>query len=71
MASQGDSLPDEEHPPEPYLRAEYVVREMAWNIVPAGVGNMLGGAFLVAVPFRFAFVRFGDRGAGPSPRRDL
>lgn len=25
-----------------------------WNIIPAGVGNMLGGALLVALPFWFA-----------------
>jgi formate transporter len=43
---------------------------LAWNIIPAGIGNMLGGAFLVAVPFRFAFARFGARGAGPASWRD-
>jgi formate transporter len=43
---------------------------LAWNVIPAGIGNMLGGAFLVAVPFRYAFARFGDRGAGPAPRSD-
>jgi formate transporter len=42
-----------------------------WNVIPAGIGNMLGGAFLVAVPFRFAFARFSDRGAGPEHRSDL
>ena len=35
---------------------------LAWNVIPAGIGNMLGGAFLVAIPFRFAFARLvGDR----------
>jgi formate/nitrite transporter FocA (FNT family) len=43
---------------------------LVWNVIPAGIGNMLGGAFLVAVPFRFAFARFGDRGAGPAPQSD-
>jgi formate/nitrite transporter FocA (FNT family) len=28
---------------------------LGWNIVPAGIGNMLGAALLVAVPFRFVF----------------
>ena len=28
---------------------------LAWNVIPAGIGNMLGGALLVAIPFRFAF----------------
>ena len=28
---------------------------LLWNIIPAGLGNMIGGAFLVAVPFRYAF----------------
>lgn len=27
---------------------------LGWNIVPAGIGNMLGGAFLVALPFWYA-----------------
>jgi formate transporter len=27
---------------------------LAWNIVPAGIGNMIGGAFLVALPFWYA-----------------
>lgn len=31
---------------------------IAWNLVPAGIGNMLGGALLVAVPFEYAFRRF-------------
>ena len=35
---------------------------MVWNIIPVGIGNMLGGAFLVAIPFSFAF-RAAHRGA--------
>ena len=27
---------------------------LAWNIIPAGLGNMAGGAFLVALPFWYA-----------------
>ena len=27
---------------------------LGWNIVPAGIGNMIGGAMLVAVPFWYA-----------------
>jgi formate transporter len=27
---------------------------LLWNIIPAGIGNMLGGALLVALPFWFA-----------------
>lgn len=27
---------------------------LGWNIIPAGIGNMVGGAFLVAVPFWYA-----------------
>lgn len=27
---------------------------LGWSIVPAGIGNMVGGAFLVALPFWFA-----------------
>lgn len=27
---------------------------LAWNIVPVGIGNMIGGALLVALPFWFA-----------------
>jgi formate/nitrite transporter FocA (FNT family) len=34
---------------------------LAWNIVPAGLGNMAGGAFVVALPFWYAL--------GPSRRR--
>ena len=34
----------------------------AWNIIPVGIGNMIGGAFLVAIPFSFAF-RAAHRGA--------
>lgn len=30
---------------------------LAWNIVPAGIGNVLGGALLVALPFWFVFTR--------------
>ena len=28
-----------------------------WNIIPAGIGNILGGALLVALPFWYALVR--------------
>lgn len=28
---------------------------LGWSIVPAGLGNMIGGAFLVAVPFWYVF----------------
>lgn len=34
---------------------------LAWNIVPAGLGNMLGGALLVALPLSFAFATMGGR----------
>jgi formate transporter len=27
---------------------------LTWNIVPVGIGNMIGGAFLVALPFYYA-----------------
>lgn len=27
---------------------------LGWNIIPAGIGNLLGGTFLVALPFWFA-----------------
>jgi formate transporter len=36
---------------------------LAWNIIPAGLGNMAGGAFLVALPFWYAL--------GPRRRRAL
>jgi len=36
---------------------------LAWNIIPAGLGNMAGGAFLVALPFWHAL--------GPARRRAL
>ncbi|MFZ4373070.1 MAG: formate/nitrite transporter family protein [Mycobacterium sp.] len=35
---------------------------LAWNIIPVGIGNMIGGAFLVAIPFSYAF-RAAHRGA--------
>jgi len=28
-----------------------------WNVIPAGIGNILGGSLLVALPFWFAFRR--------------
>ena len=34
----------------------------AWNVIPVGIGNMIGGAFLVVIPFSFAF-RAAHRGA--------
>jgi len=33
-----------------------------WSIIPAGIGNMIGGAILVALPFSYAF-RAAHRGA--------
>ena len=27
---------------------------LTWNIIPVGIGNMIGGAFLVALPFSYA-----------------
>ena len=30
---------------------------LAWNIIPADIGNMAGGAFLVALPFWYALDR--------------
>jgi formate transporter len=36
---------------------------LAWNIIPAGLGNMAGGALLVALPFWHAL--------GPARRRAL
>jgi len=36
---------------------------LAWNIIPAGIGNMAGGAFLVALPLWYAL--------GPARRRAL
>lgn len=36
---------------------------LGWSIVPAGIGNMVGGAFLVALPFWFAL--------RPAQRRSL
>jgi len=35
---------------------------VVWNIIPVGIGNMIGGAFLVALPFSYAF-RAAHRGA--------
>jgi formate transporter len=40
---------------------------LAWNVIPVGIGNMVGGAFLVAVPFRYAFARITTRGSLPPP----
>ena len=34
---------------------------LAWNIVPAGIGNMIGGAFLVAIPFRYVYAGLAGR----------
>ena len=28
---------------------------LMWNVIPVGIGNMIGGAFLVALPFWYAF----------------
>ena len=30
------------------------ISAMVWNIIPVGIGNMIGGAFLVALPFWYA-----------------
>jgi len=35
---------------------------LVWNIIPVGIGNMIGGALLVALPFSYAF-RAAHRGA--------
>ncbi|MEJ6535669.1 MAG: formate/nitrite transporter family protein [Mycobacterium sp.] len=35
---------------------------LSWNIIPVGIGNMIGGALLVALPFSYAF-RAAHRGA--------
>ena len=35
---------------------------LTWSIIPVGIGNMIGGAFLVVIPFSFAF-RAAHRGA--------
>ena len=35
---------------------------LTWSIIPVGIGNMIGGAFLVALPFSYAF-RAAHRGA--------
>ncbi len=53
---------------------------LGWNIVPAGIGNMIGGAVLVALPFWYALrptersglaVEFRRRhGSGPPRRED-
>ncbi len=37
---------------------------LLWNIVPAGIGNILGGALLVALPFWFVFSRPGRASRG-------
>lgn len=31
------------------------VPALGWNLVPAGLGNVLGGTLLVALPFWYAF----------------
>jgi formate/nitrite transporter FocA (FNT family) len=30
------------------------VEALAWNIIPAGIGNILGGTLLVALPLWYA-----------------
>jgi formate/nitrite transporter FocA (FNT family) len=35
---------------------------LTWSIIPVGIGNMIGGALLVALPFSYAF-RAAHRGA--------
>jgi formate transporter len=35
---------------------------LVWSIIPVGIGNMIGGAFLVALPFGYSF-RAAHRGA--------
>jgi formate transporter len=39
---------------------------LVWNIIPVGIGNMIGGALLVALPFSYAF-RAAHRGTAGSP----
>lgn len=36
---------------------------LGWNIIPAGIGNILGGALLVALPFWYVFRPAGERAA--------
>lgn len=33
---------------------------IAWNLVPAGIGNVIGGTFLVALPFWYLYGRRAD-----------
>jgi formate transporter len=30
---------------------------IGWNLIPAGIGNVLGGTLLVALPFWFLYGR--------------
>ncbi|MGE0026332.1 MAG: formate/nitrite transporter family protein [Thermoleophilia bacterium] len=41
---------------------------LAWNIMPVGIGNILGGAALVVLPFWFALDHGRRRGATPEIR---
>lgn len=34
---------------------------LLWNVIPAGIGNMIGGTLLVALPFWWVFQRAGER----------
>ncbi len=37
---------------------------LLWNVIPVGIGNIIGGSLLVVLPFWFATTR-GERHAGP------
>ncbi len=58
MASQDASQPDEQHPPEQYLRAEYVVREMA-EAGAARVDSLSTARILVLAAMGGGFVTVG------------
>lgn len=38
---------------------------LAWNIVPTGIGNIIGGTVFVALPFWYAFLHHAHGGEGP------
>lgn len=40
---------------------------LGWNVLPVGIGNIIGGALLVVLPFWFALDR-SRRSHGPAPR---
>ncbi len=39
------------------------VAAFGWNLVPAGIGNLIGGTLLVALPFSYAFGTLAENGA--------